>query len=116
MAALFDDDPAPRLKAYFWIAGYLRRCSSRGAFVALSRKGDASAGAIFIEILHGLGTDLWAPAPGGDGRVFERVLNSVPGWEVTERMDKEAAFDRDLWLVSVEDRAGRSFLERGEYV
>ena len=116
MAALFDDDTTPRLKAYFWIAGYLRRCSAGGAFVALSRRGDTSAGAIFIEILHDGGVDLWAPAAGGDGRVFERVLADSPGWEVAERMEKEVRFDRDLWLVSVEDRKGRHFLERGEHV
>ena len=40
----------PRLRADVWVAAYVRRCIGAGAFAALSRRGDASAGAIFIEV------------------------------------------------------------------
>lgn len=106
----------PRLRADVWVAAYVRRCIGAGAFAALSRRGDASAGAIFIEVLHGVGGDLWAPALGGDGRVFERVLADAPSFEIAERMAKEARFDSDLWLVTVEDREGRHFLSDHEHV
>ena len=106
----------PRLRLAVWVAAYMRRCSGQGAFVALSRHGDDSAGAIFIEVLHARGSDLWAAAPGSNGRVFERVLDAGAAYEVAERIDKEAKFDSDLWLVTVEDRDGRSFLEPDEHV
>jgi len=112
----YDDGSMPRLRSDVWVAAYLRRCSAAGAFVALSHRGDDSAGAIFIEILHAEGSDLWAPAPGGGGRVMERVLQAVPGFEVSERMARERSFDTDLWLVTVEDRAGRHFLQDHEHV
>lgn len=106
----------PRLRADIWVAAYLRRCAGEGAFAALSRRGDASAGTIFIEVLHDEGGDLWAPAPGGSGRVLERVLQAVPTFEIAERMERESRFDSDLWLVTVEDRAGRHFLADDEHV
>jgi hypothetical protein len=31
--------------------------------------------------------------------------------DVEERMQRELRFDSDLWLVEVDDRAGRHFLE-----
>lgn len=116
MGDAFNDAAMPRLRSDVWVAAYMRRCAARGAFVALSRRGDSSAGAIFIEILHDTGVDLWGPAPGGGGRVLECVMRGVPSFEVAERMAKERAFDSDLWLVTVEDRAGRTFLEDGEHV
>ena len=105
-----------RLKAYFWVAAYQRRCQAAGAFVAQSRRGAPSAGTIFIEVLHADGADLWGPAPGEGGRVFECVLSQATSFDIHEKMEKEVAFDRDLWLITVEDRAGRSFLEPDERV
>lgn len=110
------DAALPRLRTGIWVDAYMRRCRAAGAFVALSRHGDDSAGTIFIEILHEGGSDLWAPVPGGGGRVFERVLSGVAGHALSERMMREADFDEDLWLVTVEDRQGRHFLGEGEHV
>jgi hypothetical protein len=116
MGHALDDAAMPRLRSDVWVAAYMRRCAAGGAFVALSRRGDQSAGAIFIEVMHADGVDLWGPAPGGGGRVLERVLQAVAGFEVAERMAKEKAFDSDLWLVTVEDREGRDFLQDHEHV
>ncbi|MEM0905998.1 MAG: DUF1491 family protein [Pseudomonadota bacterium] len=111
---LDDDGLRPRLKSALWVDGYMRRCRAQGAFASLSRRGDQSAGAIFIEVLHSEGTDLLGPAPGSNGRVFERLVVAEPGWVVAERLQKEMAFDADLWVVTVEDPKGRTFLERDE--
>lgn len=116
MSSEFSDASLPRLRSALWVDAYMRRCRWAGAFASLSRLGDESAGAIFIEILHDNGVDLWAPAAGSDGRVFERVLAGVSGADIAERMEREARFDSDMWLVTVEDREGRSFLEDGEHV
>lgn len=117
---MLDDESfavsAPRLRSAVWVSAYMRRCAVQGAFTALSRHGDDSAGAIFIEILHGGGVDLWGPAPGGGGRVFERLVERGESWQVGERIEREARFDSDLWLVTVEDREGRHFLEADEHV
>ncbi|MEM7695018.1 MAG: DUF1491 family protein [Pseudomonadota bacterium] len=114
---MFADDPEtalPRLRSYFWTTAYLRRVSEAGAFGSVSRRGDPSAGTVFIEVFHDEGVDLWAPAAGALGRRFDRVLAGAASFEVSERMEREVAFDTDLWLLTVEDRAGRVFLTADE--
>ncbi|MCF3934469.1 DUF1491 family protein [Acuticoccus sp. M5D2P5] len=98
------------------MSAYVRRCSAAGAFAAISRKGDESAGAVFVECLHGNGADLYGPHTFDDGRRgFEKLLSGAPYMDVTERIEREASFDRDLWLVTVEDRDGRAFFTADEY-
>lgn len=108
---MMGEGTTPRLKAAVWVDAYLRRCRAGGAFVSISRRGDDSAGAVFIECLHRSGTDLYGPRTRADGgRAFELLLTAVPGFEVAERIEREARFDADLWLVTVEDREARVFL------
>jgi len=105
-----------RLKSSVWVAAYVRRCSHQGAFAAISRKGDESAGAIFVECLHRHGADLFGPTFRDDGsRAFEKLMAGATTVDVAERIAKEAAFDSDLWVVTVEDRDGRHFLTADEY-
>jgi hypothetical protein len=105
-----------RLKSSIWVAAYVRRCSSAGAFAAISRRGDESAGAIFVECLHRDGTDLYGPRFREDGgRAFEKLMENATNLEVAERIEREARFDSDLWLVTVEDREGRHFFTADEY-
>jgi hypothetical protein len=105
-----------RLKSAIWVAAYVRRCAAAGAFAAISRKGDESAGAIFVECLHRDGTDLFGPRFREDGgRAFEKLLTGATNPEVVERIEREARFDNDLWLVTVEDRDGRNFFTADEY-
>lgn len=104
-----------RLRSDIWVAAFVRRCQQAGAFAAVLRRGDASAGSVFIEVLHAGGADLYAPAVGEMGRRFERVLGGTSA-EVTTRLDNERAFDPDLWVVSVDDRQGRHFLLKDEHV
>lgn len=111
-----------RLKSGIWVAAYLRRCNVEGVFAAVRRRGAEEAGAIFIKInrLDGTGV-LYGPAPQAvfdDARPAERVFSIVVGREVPapdnkieERLVREARFDPDLWVVEVEDRGGRNFLD-----
>ncbi|WP_420392556.1 DUF1491 family protein [Acuticoccus sp.] len=107
----------PRLRAELWVRAYLRRCDVGNVYAAVSRRGDPGAGAIFIECLHRDGADLWGPRTRVDGaRGFERLLGPVHPSKVAERLANEAAFDGDLWVVTVEDRDGRAFLLDDERV
>ncbi|MEE9547522.1 MAG: DUF1491 family protein [Hyphomicrobium sp.] len=110
-----------RLRAEFWVKGYLRRCAVEGAAAVVVRHGDDDAGAIFIKINRLDGTCLlFAPAPAGlsgaeSDRRWVAVLaaDGVPESEVDGFLAREASFDPDLWLVEVEDRNGRHFLDDG---
>lgn len=112
-----------RLQSHLWVSAYLRRCAIEGAFAVLRRKGAAEAGAIFVKVDRLDGTaDLFAPAPQtafvDDARPSDRVfiaalkVQPAPAADVESYLARQIRFDPDLWIVEVEDREGRNFLDR----
>jgi hypothetical protein len=109
-----------RLKSSIWVAAYLRRCQTEGVFGAVRRRGAEEAGAVFVKLalLDG-NAMLYAPAPQtayDDSRPIERAFAAsppqpVPEQVVEERLAKEIRFDPDVWIVEIEDKAGRHFLD-----
>lgn len=107
-----------RIRSDFWVAAYLRRCAVEGVAAVLRRRGAAEAGAIFVKIdrLDGRGA-LYGPAPQSEvenaGRRFDRLhaADWIDAAAADERLRRELAFDVDLWIVEVEDRLGRNFLD-----
>lgn len=109
-----------RLKSSIWVAGYLRRCQGEGMFGAVRRRGAEEAGAVFVKIALMDGTALlFVPAPQtayDDSRPVERVFIQSPPQAADEatieaRLAREINFDPDVWIVEIEDRAGRHFLD-----
>jgi hypothetical protein len=106
-----------RLRSDFWVSAYLRRCGVEGVDAVLRRRGAAEAGAVFVKVDHLDGTaSLYGPAPqlfvdDSGERLFMPVLQAVTPLDVEERMTRELRFDTDLWVVEVDDRAGRHFLD-----
>src|ERR1700719_2477940 len=111
-----------RLRSDIWVSAYLRRCAVEGVTAVLRRRGAAEAGAIFVKVdrLDHSAT-LYGPAPPteelpqGVDRLFTRLhapLTGTPA-EIEARLAKERRFDPDIWVVEVEDREGRSFLDLG---
>jgi hypothetical protein len=112
------------LRADMWVAAYLRRVGVEGAFAMLRRRGAAEAGAIFVKVdrLDGRAA-LYGPAPQseladreGIDRLWMRLHKEV--WSdpasIEEKIAREMKFDPDLWLIEVEDRKGRCFLDLAE--
>jgi hypothetical protein len=98
------------LRSDLWCAAFIRRHNDLGHFCVVARKGDPVAGQIFIEIDHLNGSiSLLTPAPAlsrGDesDRVFVRRFDAVEPLKVRERIAREAEFDPDLWVLSLEMR------------
>ena len=99
------------LRTDLWAAAFVRRHNDIGEFCVVSRKGDAIAGQIFIEIDHLNGTvSLLTPAPstaraeGDEDHLFVKRFERVEPAKVRERIEREADFDPDLWVLSVEIR------------
>ena len=111
-----------RLKSGIWVAAYLRRCSIEGAFAAVRRRGAEEAGAVFIKVnrLDGSGA-LYGPAPQAvfdEAKPADRIFTAILGREVPAleadieaRLVREIRYDTDIWIVEVEDRSGRHFLD-----
>lgn len=108
-----------RLRAEFWVKAYIRRCVIEGASAVVVRHGDDDAGAIFIKVNRLDGTcTVFGPAPAGamgaesDRRWITHLSpQGVAESEADAFLAREAGFDSDLWLIEVEDRQGRNFLD-----
>jgi hypothetical protein len=111
-----------RLKSSMWVAAYLRRCQIEGVPAVLRRRGAEEAGAVFIKVSRLDGSaDVFGPAPQSAfdearpaDRAFVRSLKVQPASEadVDAYLARQLKFDPDIWIIEVEDRAGRHFLDR----
>jgi len=110
-----------RLKSGIWVAAYLRRCQIEGAFAVVRRRGADEAGAVFIKISRLDGTaEVFGPAPQSafdearpSDRAFAPALKIQPAADADAEayLARQIKFDPDVWIVEVEDRAGRNFLD-----
>ena len=107
-----------RIKSEIWVRAYLRRCQAEGIPVVVVRRGDEAAGAIFICIDRLDGTvSLYGPAPAGlsEGKTDRRWVSCfgsrpASAKEADKYLGRQREFDPDLWIIEIEDRAGRHFL------
>src|ERR1700742_3048585 len=104
----------PRLKAGIFVRALIRRVQVQGASAFVVRSGAEEAGSIILKVAKLDGTVLvlnqarnakgelvWAQPLGG--WVDEKLAND---W-----CDKQVKFDPDLWIVEIEDREGRAFVD-----
>ena len=107
-------ETAPRLKAGIFVRATVRRAEVAGAQAFVVRKGNEEAGAVIIKVSRLDGTCLVLnQARAGDGElVWARPLGD---WTDEARakawFDKQIKFDPDLWILEIEDREGRAFVD-----
>ena len=107
-----------RVRTEMWVMAYLRRCQAEGVPVYVGRRGDEAAGAVFICLNRLDGTvALYGPAPAGlAGTETERRWIGLFGGKAVSVADAQVYlgrqwdFDPDVWVLELEDRAGRHFL------
>ncbi|MDR9426832.1 MAG: DUF1491 family protein [Salibaculum sp.] len=102
-----------RLTADVWVSAYLTRLrlSDIPAFVV--RRGDSTAGAVLVKLntLDGRAVayqrsfDLMS----GDRRWVVLTEGDEP--QVDAALARQSGFDPDVWIIEVEDRAGRHLLD-----
>jgi len=108
-----------RIKSHLWVSALLRRARAEAAFATVLNKGEESAGAIFVAVSDMQGrASLLGPAPqsffGDDqegGRQFEWLMQNEAETDVHSRLLKEKSFDSDVWIIEIEDRDMRSFVD-----
>ncbi len=102
-----------RLTSEFWVGAYLARLRLHDIPAFVVHHGDDGAGAVLVKLntLDGQATafqkrfDLLT-----DSRKWE-VLAEGDEAEVDASLAKQRSFDPDIWVIEVEDRAGRHLLE-----
>ncbi len=109
-----------RLRSDIFAAALIRRAEAQGAVAMLRRRGSAEAGALFIKLdrLDGRAA-VYGPAPQSEAlpegvdRLFSKVHANdwVDPAEAEARLKREIMFDPDLWIIEIEDRDGRVFVD-----
>ena len=102
-----------RLTADLWVSAYLARLRLADIPAFVVARGDATAGAVLVKL----------NTLDGQARCFQRSFDLMTGerrWVVLAEGDEAAVdasitaqrgFDPDLWVIEVEDRAGRHLLD-----
>jgi len=102
-----------RLTAEFWVHAYLARLRVHDIPAFVVAHGDDTAGAVLIKLstldgnatAYQRGFDIMS----GARHWSELTAGSEP--EVDAAIARQRSFDPDLWVIEVEDRAGRHLLD-----
>ena len=104
----------PRLKAGIFVRALIRRAEVQGASAFVVRKGSEEAGAVYLKLsrLDGTSTILEQVRRGeGDLAWMKPIGDAVDEERAKTYLDKQVRFDPDLWILEIEDREGRAFVD-----
>ncbi|MFD1511318.1 DUF1491 family protein [Lacimonas salitolerans] len=105
---------APRLTARFWVDAYLARLRMLDIPAFVVAHGDDTGGAVLVKL----------NTLDGQARLFFRTFDLASGdrvWDVLaegaeravdDTLARQRRTDPDLWVIEVEDRAGRHLLDQ----
>ncbi len=103
-----------RLTARFWVDAYLARLRVFDIPAFVVAHGDDTGGAVLVKLA----------TLDGNAVLFQRSFDLMSGervWvelskgaerDVDAAVAKQRSFDRDVWVIEVEDRAGRYLLDQ----
>lgn len=103
-----------RLTARFWVDAYLTRLRLNDIPAFVVAHGDDTGGAVLVK-LSTLDGKAQAFTRGFDLMTGDRTwqeLCSGAETEVDAAITRQRGFDPDLWVIEVEDRAGRHLLDQ----
>ncbi len=102
-----------RLTAEFWVQAYLTRLRLADIPAFVVSRGDSTAGAVIVK-LNTLDGRAVAHQRTFDFEADTRrwmVLSEGVEAEVDAALERQRSFDPDLWVIEIEDRAGRTLLD-----
>ena len=103
-----------RLKTGLYVRALIRRAEVGGASAYVARRGAEEAGALILKLTRPDGSlTVLSRATGGEGeRVWMKPMgDSADSAAAAKYFEKQIRFDPDLWIVEIEDREGRAFVD-----
>lgn len=118
-----------RLHSHIWVSAFIRQVNTAGANAVLTQRGEATAGAIYIKVsLLDRTAHLYSPAPlflmeeaqktkSEITQDIDRCWHSEFGiesqdeFEIDQFIRQQTQYDPDIWVIEIEDREGRHFLD-----
>lgn len=103
-----------RLKSGFYVKALIRRAELGGASAYVARRGAEEAGALFLKLSRPDGRcTVLCQARRGEGELVWMKPLGDEGDEAAaaKYFEKQIRFDPDLWIVEIEDRDGRAFVD-----
>ena len=102
-----------RLSSDLWVSAYLMRLQAAGIFAHVAHKGDATAGAVAVKVATMNGrASVFTRAYDQDFQlVWTTHVDDAEEAEADDAIAKQRRFDRDLWVIEVEDPRGRHLLD-----
>lgn len=106
--------PEARLAAGLWVEAYLRQLQLEGIPAFVTRRGDATAGAVLVKTasMDGTATAHQRVTDPMTGTRRWEVLAAGPEADVDATITRQRGFDPDLWVIEIEDPKGRNLLDR----
>ncbi len=102
-----------RLRTDFWVGAYLNRLGTAGIPAFVTARGNSEAGSVLVRL----------NTLDGQSRVYQKSFDLLHDREVWDLMgegedadvdgmlQRQMSRDRDLWIIEVEDRQGRTLLD-----
>ena len=102
-----------RLTSDIWVSAYLARLRLATIPAYVTARGDSSAGAVLVKLA----------TLDGNARIYQRsfdlmadrrewiILEEGPEPEIDALLQRQRQRDPDIWIIEVEDRAGRTLLD-----
>ncbi|MCB1333139.1 MAG: DUF1491 family protein [Roseivivax sp.] len=102
-----------RLATGFWVAAYRRRLALHDIPAFVVAHGDDTAGAVLVKLntLDGRARAFVRRYDLATGALRWDVLAEGAEAEVDASLARQRSFDSDLWVIEIEDRAGRHLLD-----
>lgn len=103
----------PRLTAALWVSAYLARLDAEGIFAHVVHRGDAQAGSVAVKLATmDRRATVFTRAYDAEGKRIWDILHQGDETESDEAIARQRKFDRDLWVIEVEDPKGRHLLDQ----
>ncbi|MEO0680355.1 MAG: DUF1491 family protein [Pseudomonadota bacterium] len=100
-----------RLTAGLWVHAYRHRLGLAGIPVYVAAKGDPTAGAVLVKVARMNGeAQLYGRELTAAGRAWTLLRDGAEG-EIDDAVTRQRGFDPDLWVLEIEDAAGRHLLD-----